>query len=105
MNKIAQYNPLTMPVELLQKIKNEEVVLIDVRTPQEFIHGHLQGAKNIPYEYAELFLKQFKEIKKPIVFVSCNGYRSLKMARYLRAHNVEAYDGGNWEELKKLSLS
>lgn len=39
--------------ELLQKMENEEVTVIDVRPEQEFDEGHIAGALNIPVERLE----------------------------------------------------
>lgn len=35
---------------LLTTLCNAELVIIDVRTPQEFSSSHVEGALNIPYE-------------------------------------------------------
>ena len=46
-NRIININEITYD-KLLEKIK-EGAILIDVRTKQEFLEGHLDGAILIPY--------------------------------------------------------
>ena len=64
---------------------NENVVLLDVRSPQEFKEGHLEGAINIPtYELkykAHIFLVN----KDSIIIAYCAfGIRSKKAVKILR---------------------
>jgi len=76
---------------------------IDVRTPQEFNEGHIEGALNINF-YDEKFLEQIAthDKSKPI-FVYCrSGKRSsLASKGLIKLGFIEVYDlqGGiiNWE--------
>jgi molybdopterin/thiamine biosynthesis adenylyltransferase/rhodanese-related sulfurtransferase len=56
--------------------KNPELAIIDVRQPQEFVAGHLPGARNIPV--AEL-QQRIAEIQpsRGVVFICRSGARSL----------------------------
>ena len=40
--------------ETAKKMMAEGVVVIDVREPQEFAEGHVQGAVNVPVSYTHL---------------------------------------------------
>jgi rhodanese-related sulfurtransferase len=53
----------------------ESVYLIDVRDPDEFARGSIEGSINIPVDKLE---KQVKTLKsdKPIVFICSTGARS-----------------------------
>ena len=55
--------------------KPESVYLIDVRDPDEFAKGSLNGSTNIPVDKLE---KQVKTLKsdKPIIFICSTGARS-----------------------------
>ncbi len=85
-------NPIpSVPVaEAVEKIKAENVALIDVRTPSEYANGHAAGARNYPLgdmnESQAEALKKFKE-----VYVICqSGGRSATATTKLRAAGVEA---------------
>lgn len=69
--------------EILQN--NENAVLLDVRSPQEYEEGHLAGAINIP-NY-ELYYKapRIIENKDTIIVAYCNfGIRSKKALKILK---------------------
>ncbi len=59
--------------------------LIDVRTPEEFQEGHIEGAKNINY-YLDDFTTQLEQLDKTkAVFVYCkSGGRSGKSFKQLQ---------------------
>lgn len=85
-------------VELLAD-KASKVLLLDVRTPQEYAEGHIPGAALIPYD--ELAAK-FKEADKerPIVVYCRSGRRSAIAADTLKGMgytNVSDFGGyTNW---------
>jgi rhodanese-related sulfurtransferase len=69
-------------VELVQSNKN--MVILDVRTREEFNSGHIKGAKNIPV--SELLekageLEQYRG--KPLLVHCASGHRSAKAVRIL----------------------
>lgn len=85
----AQQNPgisVIKPEKFEQQIEKEGVQLIDVRTPEEYKEGHIQGAKNVDF-LAEDFLAKFSELdldKDQPVYVYCrSGNRSAKASAKL----------------------
>ncbi len=60
-----------------------EAVILDVREPGEYAHGHVPGAVNIPQ--AEL-AQRLDEVPKdrPILTLCQAGYRSIRSAQFLR---------------------
>ena len=52
--------------------------IIDVRTPQEFAAGHIDGAINIPYEQISQGIQSIKGLKKgsPVLVYCRSGRRS-----------------------------
>ena len=89
---------------------NKDIVLIDVRTPEEFASGHLENAVNINYFDSD-FDEQFKTLdKNKAVYLYCkSGRRSANAAEKLEDMGfVKIYDleGGvvNWQS-KGLTLS
>ena len=89
---------------------NKDILLIDVRTPQEFASGHLENAVNINYFDSD-FTAQLKTLdKNKTVYLYCkSGRRSANAAEKLEDMGfVKIYDleGGilNWQA-KGLALS
>jgi rhodanese-related sulfurtransferase/DNA-binding transcriptional ArsR family regulator len=57
--------------ELIQRVKEGKVSLIDVRPEAEFKSGHLPGAKSIPIEQLEQHLKQLPKNREVVAY--CRG--------------------------------
>jgi len=75
-----------------------DVILIDVRTPEEFGEGHIESALNINW-YDENFAEQFESIaKNEIIYVYCKkGGRSAKAQEKLQSlgySNIVNLEGG-----------
>lgn len=92
--------------ELRRRFEREpETVVIDVRTPEEFIGplGHIPGARNIPVGELYASLKGSEEMKNTaIVFVCKTDKRSVNGAARLRDagfEQVSVLRGGmdNWK--------
>ncbi|HET8886087.1 MAG TPA: rhodanese-like domain-containing protein [Salinimicrobium sp.] len=82
----------------------EELVLVDVRTPEEFAEGNIEGAKNINIYDAD-FEAQMQQLdkEKPVYIYCRSGARSAKAANQLQEMGFkEIYDieGGflNWAQ-------
>ena len=45
----SQFEPLS-PMQAVAKMNTEEIVIIDVREPSEFILGHIEKAVNVPLD-------------------------------------------------------
>ena len=80
-------------------LKENGAIIIDVRTPHEFDHGHIQGSKNIPLDKIQRELKTIKNFNKPIITVCRSGSRSGMAKRMLQNAGVEVYNGGPWNVL------
>ncbi len=64
--------------QLIQQRRNDpDFVILDIRTPQEFVAGHIQGAVNIDF-YAPTFQQELSQLPKDKAYlVYCNsGNRS-----------------------------
>lgn len=71
--------------------------LIDVRTPQEFQAGHVEGAINIPVDQVGARLDEIKGLAgtgNTLVVYCRSGNRSATAARTLRAAGYEVVDFG-----------
>lgn len=84
---------------------DKPVVVLDVRTPEEFATGHIQGARLYNY-HDEGFERKLSLLPHNAIYVvyCATGYRSIRAARILRkmGNDVVHMDGGikEWKELK-----
>lgn len=77
--------------------KNPTVV--DVRTPGEFMGGHVAGSINIPLQEITLRLQEIKKLPQPIVLCCASGNRSGQAQAFLSAQGVHCTNGGSWMEV------
>ena len=90
---------LSMDVsEFAKKITESGVIVLDVRTPEEFSEGCIQGARNIDF-YREDFATEIKSLDKEFTYaVYCrSGIRSGKAIEIMQAdgfHSLFNLDGG-----------
>jgi rhodanese-related sulfurtransferase len=80
-------------------LKENGAIIIDVRSPQEFDHGHIQGSKNIPLDKIQREVASIKKMGKPIITVCKSGARSGMAKSILKSAGVEVYNGGPWNIL------
>lgn len=76
--------------------RSPATLLLDVREPEEYAHGHVPGARNLPQ--AEL-ASRLDEVPRdrPVQVICQSGYRSLRSAQFLAQmgyHNVVNVNGG-----------
>jgi len=82
----------------------EELILVDIRTPEEFAEGNIKGAKNINFHDADFEAQmQHLDKEKPLYIYCRSGVRSAKAAKQLQEMGFrEIYDieGGflNWAD-------
>ena len=70
-------------LEILKKVKG--IVLLDVRSIQEYEEGHISGAINIPFYEIEQTAERIIKDKNSIIVVYCNaGIRSKKAIKILK---------------------
>jgi rhodanese-related sulfurtransferase len=88
--------------EDLKKIFLNGAIILDVRTPQEFKSGHIQGAMNIPVDSLSGNLAELKRKGKPIITCCRSGGRSAMALSILSQGGIKAYNGGPWQSLEKV---
>jgi phage shock protein E len=75
--------------EVLKRIESEDVamLIVDVRTPEEYAAGHVPGAVNIPYTHLPARASALAGAgDKDIVLYCQTGVRAGRAAERLRAH-------------------
>lgn len=67
---------------------NENPEVIDVRKPDEFAAGHIEGARNLPLDYINDLMAEFP--KNKTLYVHCaGGYRSMIAASILKSRGID----------------
>ena len=82
-------------------------VLLDVRSPEEYASGHLQGARNIPHDRIEAEITSAAPDKSAPVILYCRSGRradtALKAMRSMGYENVSNF-GGLEDARKRLGI-
>lgn len=80
----------------------EFATIVDVRTPEEFKTGHINGAINIPLDKLQERLDEFRQMPKPILAYCRSGARSGMAVGILKQNGIDqAVNGGGLEEAKR----
>jgi len=72
-----------------QMIDNEKVLILDVRTEEEFITGHITNAVNIPVDELEYRLSELNDKCQTILVYCKSGARSVIASEILASANFE----------------
>jgi rhodanese-related sulfurtransferase len=86
----------------IEQALQQGAIIIDVRTPDEFREGHIEGSKNIPVTEIKQKLEMIRKWNKPVITVCLSGGRSTVAKSFLTSAGIEAHNGGSWSNLKKL---
>lgn len=92
---------------LAERINAKNVTFVDVRTPEEFSNGTVEGAINIPLEQLEKQLNQLKG-KENIVLFCRRGIRAGKAQDILKKNGIAAVNGktaAHIQSLQKVNLA
>ena len=90
-------------MSIQEKINSGQSTIVDVRTPGEFLGGHVQGSVNIPLNEVTSRLEEFEKMGS-VVLCCASGGRSGQATEYLKHQGVDAVNGGGWamvDALKK----
>ena len=80
----------------LLKDKNDQVGLIDVRTPWEYNWFHIRGAVNKPELIADIQALPQTDKEKPVVVICMTGHRSPLVAYRLKKQGFEKVYNLTW---------
>lgn len=69
--------------------------VVDVRTPEEFAGGHVEGSVNIPLHMIPMSMDQIKSFG-PVVLCCASGGRSGQATMYLQQNGIDCVNGGPW---------
>jgi phage shock protein E len=96
---VVTLDPAT-PQETVQRIK-EGALVVDVRSPEEFQSGHLEGAVNIPHTSIAQNIAQFGADKGRNIVVYCrSGRRSgLALTELVALGFTNVINGGAYKDI------
>ncbi len=73
--------------------------IVDVRTPSEFMGGHVAGSLNIPLQEIPSRLNEIRSMQPPLILCCASGNRSGQAAIYLESQGLECENGGAWTDV------
>lgn len=79
-------------------IKSGKATIVDVRSPSEFMGGHVVGSINIPLQEIPKRLVEIKKMKN-IVLCCASGNRSGQAAQFLKQNEIECENAGSWMDV------
>jgi phage shock protein E len=79
-------------------IRSGKATVVDVRTPAEFMGGHVKGSVNIPLQELPARLEELKKMNN-IVLCCASGNRSGQATAYLKQHGIDCENAGSWMEV------
>ncbi|WP_445455445.1 rhodanese-like domain-containing protein [Flavobacterium sp. HNIBRBA15423] len=85
--------------EIKEFVANGAIIL-DVRTPEEFKEGHINGSKNIALNSLNGKIAEIKKWNKPIIACCRSGMRSAQATSLLKQNGIECINGGGWTSLQ-----
>lgn len=85
----------------------EQVVYVDVRTPQEFAAAHVRGALNIPYDQISSRAGELESYRDRHIVLYCHSGRRAGLAyEVLRSKGFENIEnGGGLEDLARAGVA
>ena len=86
-----------------QTNKMKPNTVIDVRSPEEYMGGHVAGSLNIPLQDITNHIEEIKSMPKPIVLCCASGNRSGQATAYLKSMGVDCHNGGSWFDVNYLT--
>ena len=100
MSELENWSPMRVKTAL----EDSEIVLIDVRTPQEYMIEHVEGALLMPMAFFNVKALPTQDVKR-IVLHCGSGIRSGKMAEKMKAAGISPLAHmqggfGAWKEAK-----
>ncbi len=80
-------------------LKSNETLVVDVRSHEEFVGGHVDGSINIPLNLIPLRVDELKG-KGHIVLCCASGSRSGQATSFLRQYGIECTNAGAWTNVE-----
>jgi phage shock protein E len=83
------------------QLMSEGAIILDVRSPGEYVTGHIRGSINIPVNKLSVNLNKLKSKSKPIITCCATGMRSASAKGILESNGyTNVFNGGSWHSLE-----
>ena len=79
-------------------IKSGKATIVDVRSPSEFMGGHVVGSINIPLQEIPKRLVEFKKMEH-ILLCCASGNRSGQATQFLKQNGINCENAGSWMDV------
>ncbi|MCK8480862.1 rhodanese-like domain-containing protein [Psychroserpens algicola] len=86
--------------EHIQEYLDKGAIVLDVRTEAEYNEGHVEGALHIVLDELEDEIEQLTALQKPIITCCRSGARSEHAKDLLLDYEIDAINGGPWQNVK-----
>ncbi|HRO98522.1 MAG TPA: rhodanese-like domain-containing protein [Flavobacteriales bacterium] len=87
-------------MDLRNLVKMPGATIVDVRSPMEYMGGHVAGSINIPLQEIPTRMDELRGLTKPLILCCASGNRSGHAAQFLQQHGLqEVYNGGGWMQV------
>jgi phage shock protein E len=88
--------------DLINALKAANKTIIDVRTPEEFLGGHVVGSINIPLNEIPERIDELKNNSSKIFLCCASGGRSGQATQFLSDLDIDCINGGPWTQVNYL---
>ncbi len=83
-------------------LSSNKTIIIDVRSPMEFIGGHVEDSRNIPLQEIPDYIEELNALDVPMVVCCASGNRSRQAQFFLMQNGLKnIYDGGSWIQVNQ----
>ena len=86
----------------MENTQSKNIIIVDVRSEQEFELGNVQGSINIPLQFISDKLAELKQLNKPIAFCCASGARSGMATSIASSVGIECMNAGSWYNAKNI---
>ncbi|MCD6023201.1 MAG: sulfurtransferase [Fibrobacteria bacterium] len=84
------------------ELRRRGAQIVDVRSPDEYRGGHINGSMNLPLPHLERHLGKLRK-DKPVITCCASGMRSASAKRALEENGfAEVVNGGGWAGLSRM---
>ncbi|MCL6462429.1 Rhodanese-like domain-containing protein [Flavobacterium micromati] len=77
-------------------IKEKACTIVDVRSHEEFMGGHVADSINIPLGEIQQRMQEIENLKQPLILCCASGNRSGQAQQYLSQKGIHCHNGGSW---------
>ncbi|TCK65226.1 rhodanese-related sulfurtransferase [Winogradskyella wandonensis] len=85
----------------IQTYLDQNAVILDVRTQNEYDANHIDNAIHIPVSELKRRIEEIKTLNKPVIAHCASGIRSAQAVQILKANGIEAMNGGGISAMRK----